>query len=115
MPVPMWMSRSFLTTTSRWAGDTSASMEHADFLLTKKTRNAWDEHVTRYIYWGTIATDKLLGVLPFGLAWLRATSAIAQLEPTKGRDVNLRIYADYEALRAYQTQSVKAARDSLYT
>jgi hypothetical protein len=37
------------------------------------------------------------------------------MDPTKGRDVNLRIYADYEALRAYQTMSVKNARESLYT
>jgi hypothetical protein len=70
----------------------------------QKTRIAWDEHVNRYIYWGTIATDKLLGVLPFGMPWLKATSAMALVEPTKGRDINLRIYADYEALRAYQTR-----------
>lgn len=78
-----------------------------------RTRIAWDEHVRRYIYWGTIATDRLLGVLPFGLQWLNATSHMAQLSPTLGRSVNLRIYADYDSLRAYQLQSVKALRDSL--
>ncbi len=36
-------------------------------------------------------------------------------DPTKGRDVNLRIYADYEALRAYQTMSVKSVRENLYS
>jgi hypothetical protein len=80
-----------------------------------RTRIAWDEHVNRYIYWGTIATDKLLGVLPFGLGWLRATGHMALIDPTKGRDVNLRIYADYEALRAYQMMSVRNVRESLYT
>lgn len=79
-----------------------------------RTRIAWDEHVNRYIYWGTIATDKLLGVLPFGLEWLKATGGMGLLHPTKGRDVNLRIYADYEALRAYQMISVKNVRESLY-
>lgn len=83
--------------------------------LDAKTRIAGDDHVKRYIYWGAIATDKLLGLLPFGLVWLKATSAMSQVEPTKGRDVNLRIYADYEALRAYQTVSVKTVRDSLYS
>jgi hypothetical protein len=80
-----------------------------------RTRIAWDEHVNKYIYWGTIATDKLLGVLPFGLEWLKATGGMASIEPTKGRDVNLRIYADYEALRAYQMMSVRNVRESLYT
>lgn len=77
-----------------------------------RTRIAWDEHVSRYIYWGTIATDRLLGVLPFGLQWLQATSDIAQIAPTLGRSVNLRIYADYDSLRAYQIQGVRALRDS---
>ena len=77
-----------------------------------RTRIAWDEHVSRYIYWGTIATDRLLGVLPFGLEWLHAISEVAQLPPTLGRSLNLRIYADYDSLRAYHVQSVRALRDS---
>ena len=80
-----------------------------------RTRIAWDDHVNRYIYWGTIATDKLLGVLPFGLEWLKAVGHMGAVDPTKGRDVNLRIYADYEALRAYQLMSVRNVRESLYT
>jgi len=80
-----------------------------------RTRIAWDEHVKRYIYWGTIATDRLLGILPFGLQWLAAISKVSELPPTRGRDINLRIYADYESLRAYQLNSVKSARDSLFT
>ena len=79
-----------------------------------RTRNAWDSHVDKYVYWGTIATDKLLGVLPFGLEWLKAKSYMSSITPTKGHDVNLRIYADYEALRAYQMNSAKRVRDSLY-
>lgn len=78
-----------------------------------RTRIAWDEHVKKHIYWGTIATDRLLGVLPFGLEWLQATSAISQLAPTTGRDINLRIYADYDSLRNYQVTSARSARDAL--
>jgi len=80
----------------------------------ERTRIAWDEHVQRYIYWGTIATDRLLGVLPFGLQWLKARTHMASVDPTKGRAVNFRIYDDFEALRSYQTMSVKVVRDSLF-
>jgi predicted nucleotidyltransferase len=78
-----------------------------------RTRIAWDEHVNRYIYWGTLATDRLLGVLPFGLQWLNAITDIAQHPPTLGRSVNLRIYADYDSLRAYQIQGVRTLRNSI--
>lgn len=78
-----------------------------------RTRNSWNEHVTKYIYWGTLATDRLLGVLPFGHEWLQASAHMAGLAPTEGRDVNLRIYTDYDALRAYQTQGARLLRDKL--
>lgn len=78
-----------------------------------RTRNSWNDHVTKYIYWGTLATDRLLGVLPFGREWLQASSHMAGLVPTEGREVNLRIYSDYDALRAYQTQGARALRESL--
>lgn len=77
-----------------------------------RTKNAWDEHVSRYIYWGTLATDRLLGVLPFGLQWLTATTDMAQIPPTVGRQINLRIYADYDSLRAYHVHGVRNLRDS---
>lgn len=80
-----------------------------------KTRAAWDEHVTRYIYWGTIATDRLLGILPFGKQWLGALTTMAQISPTVARDINLRIYSDYESLRTYQILSAQRARDDILT
>lgn len=83
---------------------------HRRMAVDQKTRAAWNEHVTRLIYWGTIATDRLLGILPFGKQWLDALALMGQTEPTVGRDINLRIYSDYEALRAYQTMSVQHAR-----
>jgi hypothetical protein len=78
-----------------------------------RTRIAWDEHVSKYIYWGTLATDRLLGILPFGMQWLQATSHMSGVRPTIGRTVNLRIYTDYDALRAYQVQSAKSLRENL--
>lgn len=84
---------------------------HRRLHVDHKTRAAWDEHVNRLIYWGTIATDKLLGILPFGTQWISALTDMATVSPTIGRDVRLRIYSDFEALRAYQSLSVNSARD----
>jgi hypothetical protein len=78
-----------------------------------RTRIAWKEHSTRFIYWGTVATDRLLGILPFGSDWLSALNIMSGIAPTEGRDINLRIYADYESLRAYQVHSVERAREDV--
>lgn len=78
-----------------------------------RTRNSWDEHASKYVYWGTIATDRLLGILPFGLSWMKAASEVAQLKPTAGRSINMRIYHDFDSLRSYHTQGVKSLRESL--
>jgi hypothetical protein len=79
----------------------------------QKTRNAWDEHVKRFVFWGTIATDHLLGVFPFGKRWLDALGAMSRRQPTIGRDIRLRIYQDHDSLRAYQMVGVRSARDEL--
>ena len=78
-----------------------------------RTRAALQDHVHRLIYYGTIATDRLLGILPFGKQWLDAIGEMSRTVPTIGRDVNLRIYADYESLRAYQLLSATQAREEL--
>jgi len=83
--------------------------------IDEKTRVAWDEHVHRFVYWGTIATDRLLGILPFGKQWLDALGEMSRQTPTLGRDINLRIYSDYESLRAYQVLSAIRAREEILT
>jgi hypothetical protein len=82
--------------------------------IDRKTRIAWDLHATNYVYWGTIATDRLLGILPFGEHWLKATTTMAAVIPTLNRDIKFRIYNDFESLRSYQTFSVKKARQNLF-
>ena len=64
----------------------------------ERTGVAWDAHVKVYIYWG-LSLPTLLRDFPFGIQWLKAISRMSLIDPTKGHDVNLRIYADYEALR----------------
>jgi RHS repeat-associated protein len=82
--------------------------------LTTRQRNSLQDHQTRYIYYGTIATDRLLGILPFGAAWLKALGYMATIEPTQKRDVNLRIYTDHQSLRDYQLHSFVLLQSSLY-
>lgn len=66
-----------------------------------------------YVYWGTIATDKIARFLPFGSAWTVGLSQMKIEKPTEGRELKFRIYRDYDALRAYQIRSVQAIRAAL--
>jgi len=68
------------------------------------------DHVHKYIYWGTIATEKLLPYLPFGAQWSNALEEMSKLEPTKNRIIKARIYKDFESLRAYQVNNLKNLR-----
>ena len=76
--------------------------------LNLRMKNAWDAHVDKYIYWGTLATDHLLGVMPFGEQWLEAKSHMSahELLPTP-HPINLRIYTDYDALREYHVHGAR--------
>ena len=65
------------------------------------------EHQKRYIYWGCVATDRILPILPFAVTWLDVREQLAQKEPTVDRDINFRIYKDFRALRGYQLQGLK--------
>jgi len=77
-------------------------------------KSSIQDHRTRLIYWGTIATDKILGILPFGNLWLKALSETANISPPIERTINLRLYMDYESLKAYQVNNLVQLRNSLY-
>jgi hypothetical protein len=76
-------------------------------------REALKSHQTRYVYWGTIATDRILRVLPFAGEWTIAMSKMQAETPTEGRDINFRIYKDYDALRSYQQRGVEQLKTEL--
>jgi len=86
------------------------SNNHVRMRLPEYQKNCWIDHEKKYIYWGTIATDKLLGVLPFGRDWMRAVNDLARVGRTFNRDVKFRIYNDFESLRSYQVKSTADAR-----
>jgi hypothetical protein len=81
--------------------------------LPARTRTALDSHRKNYIFWGTIAADRILSLLPFGLEWQAALDEMATCPPTEGRDVRLRIYRDYNALRSYQANGISRLRADL--
>jgi hypothetical protein len=83
------------------------------YSLGKREINAIDDHRNRLIYWGTIATDKILQILPFGEKWITALNEMATIEPTKDRTINIRIYKDFEALRAYHLNNLKLIKDKI--
>lgn len=81
--------------------------------LTPRERSSWDEHRSNLVYWGTIATDKLLPRFPFGAEWRRAIDASEAEGPLVQR-VNVRVYNDYEALTTYQKDSVQKRQRALF-
>lgn len=64
-------------------------------------------HQTTLIYWGCIATDKLLEVMPFAAQWLEASIQISGLPEIGGRSINFRIYRDFASLRSYHESGVR--------
>lgn len=85
------------------------------YSFTQKEKNAIDDHRKRLIYWGTIATDKIIQILPFGKEWIKSMEEMAKEIPTEGRQINLRIYKDFEALKAYHNNNLKLIKDKLIT
>jgi hypothetical protein len=64
-------------------------------------------HRTNYIYWGCIATDKILGRMPFAKEWLEAATLAASLGPTANREINFRVYRDVGSLRDYTINGLR--------
>lgn len=77
------------------------------YKLPYDVQEAISEHKNRLIYWGTIATDKILGIMPFGRKWMDATQKIQEMEIFENREVNFRLYRDHESLRAYHIDNFK--------
>jgi len=76
---------------------------------------AIEEHRTRLIYWGCVATDQILGRLPFAQDWLSAASQASATPPTEGREVNFRVYRDATSLRDYTINGLRQLKAELLT
>jgi len=84
------------------------------YSLTPKQKTSVDDHVNRLIYYGTIATDKILPILPFGKKWSFALNQMSKEKPIEGRIINIRIYKDFNSLRDYQTNNLEKLRQKLF-
>jgi predicted nucleotidyltransferase len=78
------------------------------FDYSTEVQDAIKEHASKFIYWGTIATDKILGILPFAKEWLCAQEEISKEPIFENRKVNFRLYQDHEALRTYHLRNFKS-------
>lgn len=81
--------------------------------LKQSEKNSIDDHRQRLIYFGTIATDKIVQLLPFGKEWVDAMVEMGTIDPTKNRQINFRIYKDFEALKSYHISGVIKIKDQL--
>lgn len=79
--------------------------------LPPASKQAVSDHVQRLIYWGTIATDRILSLLPYGLQWQSALTAASKRSPTQGRNIKIRVYRDLDSLRAYQVNNLNALKN----
>lgn len=77
------------------------------YKLDRDMKRALEEHKNRLIYWGTIATDKILPILSFGKDWNKRISNLQKMSPIDNRDINFRIYKDNKSFRDYQINSIK--------
>ncbi|NJM05467.1 hypothetical protein HC891_03525 [Candidatus Gracilibacteria bacterium] len=80
--------------------------------LPPREKQSIEDHVQRHIYWGTIASEHILPLFPFGSKWQRALSEMSSVIPTMGRQIKLRIYKDFESLRSYHINNLKSLRDN---
>ncbi|WP_018952515.1 hypothetical protein [Thioalkalivibrio sulfidiphilus] len=79
--------------------------------LSNKQRASLEDHKKRLIYWGTFDTKHLLPKLPFGKKWFEAFEKMTTIAPTQDRDINARVYRDFESLSAYHTNNIKKLRE----
>lgn len=83
------------------------------YAFTPKQKFSIMDHRNRLIYWGTIATDKILEILPFGREWSQKLLELQKNKLFQNREIKLRIYKDFEALRAYHLNNFLNLRNEL--
>lgn len=81
------------------------------YKLDNHMKRAVEDHKNRLIYWGTIATDKILPILSFGKRWNEVVVQLKCKPPINGRDINYRIYKDNQSFRDYQINGIKECQE----
>ena len=81
--------------------------------LSSPMRTAIDDHRKRLIFWGTIATDKILPLLSFGGEWNKIITTYNKIPPFENHNINFRIYRNMTAVRNYLTISISQCKSLL--
>lgn len=81
--------------------------------ISPKMKTALEDHRKRLIYWGTVATDKILPLLSFGGEWDRIIKTCQLPEPLVDHEINFRIYKDALSIRNYIALSVNERKHAL--
>lgn len=81
--------------------------------LSYPMQTAIKKHKDTYIYWGTVATDKILPLLSFGAKWGRIIPKLSKFEAIGDHDVHFRIYKDRLSFRRYLLQSIEERKIAL--
>lgn len=76
-------------------------------------RKALEDHKSRLIYYGTIATDWILPVLSFGRQWNEIITASRKYADLKDHEIHFRIYKDRRSVSDYQIISVKQCQNEM--
>lgn len=94
----------------RYIRDVGASI----YNLPQGAQNAIEAHRAEHVFWGTIATDKILPhIEPFGPKWVKELSAIENAPPIDGKPLKIRIYRDSYSLVGYHVNNIRKLRKEL--
>ena len=75
--------------------------------LNGKERYEISEHRKHFVFDGTIATDYILPLLPFGKNWGAVLASISKEPVFGGREIHFRLYQDHKSLIDYHVNNVK--------
>ena len=81
------------------------------YKLDNNMKRALEDHKNRLIYWGTIATDKILPILSFGKQWNEVINGLSSTPPIDDKEINFRIYKDNKSFRDYQINSIRECQE----
>lgn len=83
-------------------------MRQADLSNLKSAeRYAIKQHKLHFVFDGTIATDMILPLLPFGAEWGSVLAAISNEPVFGGKEIHFRLYQDHKSLIDYHVNNVK--------
>jgi len=75
--------------------------------LKSKERYAVKQHRLHFVFDGTIATDMVLPLMPFGSEWGAVLANVSNEPVFRGREVHFRLYQDHRSLIDYHMNNVK--------